>query len=98
MHIKDAIYESQEIVPAGDGEGKIGEVIEMINEHSDGDVYLTLEPHLRLFGIYKSIDKKELKSRYCFETAAEAFDFATNALKALLAKLGYKEIDGKWIK
>lgn len=98
MHIKDAIFETQEIVPAGEGEGKLDEVIELINKHTDDYVYLTLEPHLRLFGVYKSIDKKELKGRYRFETSAEAFDFAADALKKLLTKLGYIEEDGVWTK
>lgn len=96
MHVKDAIYESQEIVPAGEGEGKIAEVIDYIDKNTDADVILTLEPHLRVFGVYNSIDTKELKGKYHFDTAAEAFDFAANALKTLLTNLGFEECSGKW--
>ena len=99
MHIKDAIYSSQEIVPAGEGEGKIGEIIDIVNEKVDGPVYLTLEPHLHLFAAYKDIDEHELKGKYKFKTNREGFDFATNALKNLLKKHGYERNgNNEWIK
>ncbi len=99
MQIKDAIYESQMIVPAGEGEGKIGEVIDIINEKIDGVVYLTLEPHLHIFDAYKDIDEHALKGKYTFDNNRQAFDFAVNALKNLLKEHGY-ERNGKneWIK
>jgi sugar phosphate isomerase/epimerase len=99
MHIKDAIYESQAIVPAGEGEGRIGEIIDLINEKTDDVVYLTLEPHLHVFDAYKDIDDHELKGKYSFPSKREAFDFAVNALKELLTKLGYKRNgNNEWIK
>ena len=99
LHIKDAIYESQIIVPAGDGEGKIAEVLDMVNEATDDVVYLTLEPHLFLFDAYKLIDNHELKGKYTFKNNSESFDFAANSLKALLAENGYRKDDnGTWIK
>ena len=93
LHIKDAIYSSQLIVPAGDGEGKVAEIIDMVNEATDMVVYLTLEPHLFLFDAYKGIDKHELKVKYTFTNNTESFDFAANALKNLLIENGY-ERDG----
>ena len=99
LHIKDAIYESQIIVSAGDGEGKIAEIIDMVNEHTDKPVYLTLEPHLFLFDAYKAIDRHELKMNYTFKNNSESFDFAANALKNLLTENGYrKDADGAWRK
>ena len=99
MHIKDAIFDSQEIVPAGEGEGKIGEIIDIINEHTDDVVYLTMEPHLHIFSAYKDIDEHELKGRYTFNNNRESFDFAVNALKKLLVKYGYrKDENNQWIK
>ena len=91
LHIKDAIYDSQIIVPAGDGEGKIPEVLDMVNKATDAVVYLTLEPHLFLFDAYKLIDNHELKGKYTFHNNSESFDFATNALKNLLTENGYKK-------
>ena len=99
LHIKDAIYESQIIVPAGDGEGKISEVLDMVNKATDGVVYLTLEPHLFLFDAYKLIDNHELKGKYTFNNNSESFDFAASALKKLLIENGYrKDGNNEWIK
>ena len=99
LHIKDAIYESQIIVPAGDGEGKIAEILDIVNKATDQVVYLTLEPHLFLFDAYKLIDNHELKGKYTFKNNSESFDFAANALKDLLLKNGYvKDGNGAWIK
>ena len=99
MHIKDAFFSSQTIVPAGEGEGRIGEIIDIVNSKVDGVVYLTLEPHLHIFDAYKSIDEHELKGKYSFKNNREAFDFATNALKALLKKHGYERNENnEWIK
>ena len=97
LHIKDAIYTSQLIVPAGDGEGKIAEVLSIVDKATDADVYLTLEPHLFLFDAYKGIDKHELRGKYTFNNNSESFDFAANALKNLLTENGYgKDENGIW--
>ena len=99
MHVKDAIYESQTIVPAGEGEGKIGEILDMINEHTDKVVYLTLEPHLHTFDAYKDIDGHELRGKYTFNSGREAFDYAAEALKKLLKERGYsRNGENEWIK
>ncbi len=97
MHVKDAIYEEQMIVPAGEGEGKIAEIINLIDEKVDGDVYLTLEPHLHIFDAYKTIDEHELRGKYKFNSNLEAFGFAASSLKKLLIENGYTEgEDKKW--
>jgi hypothetical protein len=62
------------------------------------DKVLTLEPHLKIFSGYGAIDKHELKNRYTFKDNNEAFDAAAAALKNVLAKLGYSESGGKWVK
>ncbi|MBQ7387581.1 MAG: TIM barrel protein [Clostridia bacterium] len=98
MHIKDAIYSPHMIVPAGEGEAKLDEVIEKVNASVDGMVYLTLEPHLHIFDAFKDIDDTELNGKYVFKSNREAFDFAVAALKKLLTKLGYKETLGVWKK
>lgn len=97
MHVKDAIYKEQMIVPAGEGEGKIAEIINLIDEKTDGDVYLTLEPHLHIFDAYKTIDEHELRGKYKFSSNEEAFAFAASALKNLLIKNKFTEgEDKKW--
>ena len=91
LHIKDAIYETQTIVPPGEGEGRIAEVINKVNESTDELVYLTLEPHLHVFDAYASIDEHELRGTHTFDNNREAFDFAVRALKNILIENGYKK-------
>ena len=67
----------------------------MINEKIEGDVYLTLEPHLHIFDAYKDIDEHELRGKYKFASNEESFNFAANALKSLLSKNNYTEGDNK---
>ncbi len=99
LHIKDAVYNTQTILPAGEGEGRIADVINIVNERVNGEVMLTLEPHLSIFHAYASIDEHELKGKYNFDNTREAFDFAANALKKLLTENGYREDgSGKWKK
>ena len=98
IHIKDADYKTQTILPAGEGEGRIAEILDLVGKEIEGDVMLTVEPHLKLFSAYSGIDNHELKGKYNFNTKREAFDFAVASLKKLLAKIGYKEVCGKWIR
>lgn len=95
MHVKDAIFAEQAIVPAGEGEGKIARIINMIDEKTDAKVYLTLEPHLHIFDAYKTIDGHELRGKYSFSSNEEAFSFAASALKKLLLESGYSEGENK---
>ena len=83
--------EAQAIVPAGEGEGKIAEAINKIDRHTDNAVFLSVEPHLRIFSAYASIDEHELKGRHTFATSGEAFDFAVAALKNVLCSEGFTE-------
>ena len=97
LHIKDAIYKEQTIVPAGEGEGKITEALAKVDEFTDGVVMLTLEPHLFEFTAYSSIDKRELKGKHSFTNKSESFAFAANSLKNILKTIGFKESEnGIW--
>ena len=99
LHIKDAIFKDQLIVPAGEGEGKIAEALNRVDKATDGIVFLTLEPHLKVFDAYKDIDEHELKNKYVFKTNREAFDFAASALKKLLTENGYeRNCKNEWIR
>lgn len=96
FHIKDVVAETGEIVPAGCGDGRIAQLIDMINP--DADVVLTLEPHLRVFAGYAQIDATEMKNKFTFENNDQAFDAAVNALKALLSENGYVPSAGGYVK
>ena len=93
LHIKDAIYDSQIIVPAGEGEGRIADILNIVNGHTNERVYLTLEPHLHIFSAYKDIDDHELRGKYTFNSSREAFDYAVNSLKKILTDNGYERND-----
>ena len=94
FHIKDVIVESGALVPAGYGNGKIKELIARITD----DKVLTLEPHLAVFDAYKSIDNTEMKHKFTYASANEAFDAAVTALKNILKELNYKEEKGEFVK
>lgn len=93
-HIKDVSAETGELVPAGYGDGEIEKLIADIA----GDKVLTLEPHLKVFDGYKNIDHTEMKNKMHYATNEEAFTAAAEALKKLLAKCGYLETEGGYIK
>ena len=94
FHIKDVISETGQLVPAGYGDGMIEELLSKIKD----DKTLTLEPHLTVFDSFKSIDNTEMKHKFTYNNANEAFDAAVKALKEILIKLGYKEENGVFVK
>ena len=94
FHIKDVIEQTQQIVPAGYGDGKIDKLIADIKD----DKVLTLEPHLSAFVGFKDIDNTEMKHKFAFANSREAFDAAVKATKNLLVGAGYNEINGEFVK
>ena len=93
-HIKDAVYNPRAIVPSGEGEGKIGDLIDALDRTCDSRVTLTIEPHLAIFDGYSKIDTHTLKGRYTYESNDAAFDTAVSALKRILTEKGYREGEG----
>ena len=96
FHIKDVIASSEQLVPAGYGDGKIEKFLSKIDKNND--VVLTLEPHLAEFQAYKKIDTTVMKHKFNFNSHEEAFNFAAKSLKEILLKIGYKEKDNCFIK
>lgn len=94
FHIKDVIKATDELVPAGYGDGNIDKLVSMI----DRSVTLTLEPHLMEFDAFKSIDNTEMKHRFEFKSNKEAFKAAADALKKILVNNGYAYTDGLFVK
>ena len=93
-HIKDALMETGEVVPAGQGDGKLEEVINRLN----GDKVLTIEPHLKVFAGYANVDKSQLKNKFEYPTNEAAFDDAVKHTKELLIKANYREEGEGFIK
>lgn len=94
FHIKDVISATNELVPAGYGDGKIDELIARI----EGDIVLSVEPHLAVFDGYSQIDSTEMKHKFHFTSNQEAFDAAVAALKELLVRSGYKKNEWEYKK
>ena len=90
MHVKDAKIDKT-IVPVGMGDGKYDEVLKRLDAMTDRTVILTVEPHLKKFTGYASIDDREMKHDLHFENSDDSFDYAINSLKNLLTSLGFHE-------
>lgn len=88
MHIKDAFFEDGKIVPAGYGDGCVKEILsELVKADYDG--FLSLEPHLGVFG---GLEKLELDDAMLKLEKSDAgmFTMAHNALKKII-----DEVNGK---
>ncbi|MBR0464858.1 MAG: sugar phosphate isomerase/epimerase [Clostridia bacterium] len=83
MHIKDAMMADGAVVPAGKGDGKVGDILSKLSAR-DGDVVLTIEPHLSVFDGLKNLQSEELTRRYTYPDTRTAFDAAVAALRDLL--------------
>ena len=82
IHIKDALKDGQ-VVPAGQGEGHIPEILAAC-ENSGGRV-LTLEPHLSEFvGLSALENGQTMEKMQSYPSQRVAFDAAVNALKNLI--------------
>ncbi|MFA5561762.1 MAG: TIM barrel protein [Eubacteriales bacterium] len=98
MHVKDAIFKEQLVVPAGEGEGNVRAALQAIHTNCQREVCLTLEPHLRMFDAYRHIDTHDLKSKYTFENNDQSFDCAAAALKKILLELGFHQTpNNRWV-
>ena len=90
FHIKDVIRETGELVPAGEGDGMLRELVSQIDTKAP-EMVLTVEPHLAIFAGYSAIDDTEMKNKFHFESNDEAFDAAVLAIKRVICEAGYKE-------
>lgn len=85
FHCKDVIAATGELVPAGEGDGGIEKLFNMI----DRDTVITVEPHLAVFEGYAAIDGTHMKNKYNFDSNKEAFNAGITAVKETLQKCGY---------
>lgn len=88
IHIKDSHYDST-IVPAGTGDGRIADILALYDKENDGEVILTLEPHLTVFsGLDKLSNMDDIKVTNTYATPEDAFDAGTAALRKILNAIG----------
>ena len=98
MHIKDALLENGAVVPSGKGDGDVGSILRDLSA-GDGELVLSVEPHLTVFKGLGNLQDEELKHKYTYPDSLTAFAAAATALKQLLVGIGYKENkNGEWTK
>ncbi len=81
IHIKDA-SDAETNVPAGEGLGRIPEIISLYRVQ--GGNVMTLEPHLALFEGFAGLEKNETEKKFAYANQTEAFDAGVTALKNIL--------------
>jgi sugar phosphate isomerase/epimerase len=72
-HIKDALIETRKVVPAGEGDGQLQQLVQVLREQNFNG-FLSLEPHLSAAGPFHGFSGPEL------------FVIAVKALKKLLVE------------
>ena len=86
VHVKDAVWESGAVVPAGMGDGQMAEILKkMLSEGYRG--FLSLEPHLGDFDGFHLLEQSDQKTPMDGKrklTGEEAFTLAHDSLIKLL--------------
>lgn len=86
FHIKDSLAAGA-IVPPGKGEARIEDILRKHAEKGDGDVFITLEPHLQTFSGLNALVGKGFENPYKYDTLQDAFSDAVTKLKEILERI-----------
>ena len=89
FHIKDYCTDWRQVVPAGWGAGRIAEILADFDQSTFGCVWLSIEPHLKVFdglGAFDAEMKKKLEERQAYATHAESFAQAAACLHEVIAE------------
>ena len=86
MHIKDALFSDGAVVPAGEGEGDVAEILRRLSRRG-GTMTLTIEPHLTVFQGLEALQRDPLDPHRAYPDSAAAFAAAVSALRGLLSGL-----------
>ncbi len=82
VHIKDAVWDTAAVVPAGHGDGKVAEILKLLK--ADGyQGFLSLEPHLSDFEGFSALEQNAGQKRKL--NGEEAFTLAHKSLMDILA-------------
>ena len=87
MHIKDALMADGAVVCAGHGDGNVPEILRCLNAEREGEVILTVEPHLTVFKGLDQLQDELLKHHESYPDSRTAFHAAVTALREILAAL-----------
>lgn len=87
MHIKDALLADGAVVAAGHGDGCVPEILSRLNRDRNGEVVLTVEPHLKVFPGLRELQSEELVHHEAYPDSMTAFHAACTALKQILLRI-----------
>lgn len=82
VHIKDALWDSGKVVPAGKGDGKLAEILAVLKKEGYNG-FITLEPHLIDFAGLAALEQNAEKRNSALN-GEEAFKVAFESLNGLL--------------
>ncbi len=86
FHVKDALYNSAEVVPAGQGDGRLVEILKRFDKKNKVAI-LSLEPHLKVFDGLSNLETDNETANamkvHTYATHAESFKAAADAMHAV---------------
>jgi len=85
VHVKDAVYSDHHVVPAGEGDGSVEEILREL-ARSGYEGFISLEPHLGNFTGFAELEPNS-PGFDLPEGGARSFAIAVQALKKLLTKI-----------
>ena len=89
MHVKDALYADGQVVPAGEGDGNVEEIIRKLS-FKWKRIILSLEPHLKVFEGFNALENddetKKGMDKHTYATYKESFKAAADAMHKLVEK------------
>ncbi len=85
IHIKDAMWESGKVVPAGYGDGNVKEILADLVKNGYNGVF-SLEPHLADFSGFSALEQGETEKKEPL-SGEEAYTSAYNALEKIIEEL-----------
>ena len=83
FHIKDALR-AKAIVPPGLGEAMIPDILKDFSSSCASPFFITLEPHLEVFGGLNKLTNSKINNPYKFESAQVAFIEAVRRIKNII--------------
>ncbi len=87
FHMKDALAKDGSVVSVGNGDGSVPFILEDYNKMNNGEVILTVEPHLHVFGGLVNLQDEKLKHFESYPDSKTAFCAACFAVKNIINNL-----------
>jgi len=90
FHVKDCIAEIDTVVPAGEGDGHLVEIMKMLDQ-KEGVYFLSVEPHLRVFEGLDSLEPDDatanaMNKKFVYPDNKTSFAAACTAIHNIIEK------------